>query len=223
MKASLALNHGKWYIGTMNDGLFIINRPPRPAPVDYLTAGDPDLKVIASMGNDKLRTEAIVKAHNEVIEQLRELLTAYRAKRAVDGGGPLFKKDGSHTPRRTWDAGMHYDADILIETLEAKLGPPTESEIATQRDRVMGIVQDTLNPQVAIGSWQCQHCHLRSMYTWRGQPSPDNAPSCCFGELMLPYRISSEYRASEISTNPDACNEFCPPVPHSHAPGYPKG
>jgi hypothetical protein len=65
------MKNGKWYIGTMNDGLFIIDRPPKPVPVDYLTIGDPELKVIAAMGNDKIRAEEIVAAHNEVVNKLR--------------------------------------------------------------------------------------------------------------------------------------------------------
>jgi len=57
----------KWYIGTMNDGLFIIDQPPQPAPIDYACGIDHDVNVIAAMGNDRIRTEAIVAAHNETI------------------------------------------------------------------------------------------------------------------------------------------------------------
>jgi len=63
--------NGTWYIGTMNDGLFIIDQPPQPAPVDYTCGMNHDLNVIAAMGNDKARTEAIVAAHNEAIRTLK--------------------------------------------------------------------------------------------------------------------------------------------------------
>lgn len=36
-----------WHVGAMNDALFIINEPPRPAPVDY--------------HNDSLKTKVIAK------------------------------------------------------------------------------------------------------------------------------------------------------------------
>lgn len=51
-----------------------------------------------------------------------------------------------------------------------------------------------------IGSWQCPRCHLCSMETWRGSPHPDDAPSCCGGDLMLPYRISAEQQDRAIKT-----------------------
>ena len=32
---------GPWHVGAMNDALFVINEPPRPAPLDYI---NPTLK-----------------------------------------------------------------------------------------------------------------------------------------------------------------------------------
>jgi hypothetical protein len=63
--------NGKWYIGTMNDGLFIIDQPPQPAPVDYACGMNHDVNVIAAMGNDRVRAEAIVAAHNEAVANAR--------------------------------------------------------------------------------------------------------------------------------------------------------
>lgn len=74
------MNNGKWYIGTMNDGLFIIDQPPQPAPVDYACAIDHDVNVIAAMGNDKVRAEAIVEAHNKVVERYEHLQTRARVR-----------------------------------------------------------------------------------------------------------------------------------------------
>ena len=39
----------KWYVGTQNDGIFIIDRPPRPAPVDFFTPGVSDATAIANV------------------------------------------------------------------------------------------------------------------------------------------------------------------------------
>ncbi len=44
--------------------------------------------------------------------------------------------------------------------------------------------------RAVIGGWQCQRCFLASMDTWREEPNPDDAPACCGGESMLPYRIT---------------------------------
>lgn len=43
------------------------------------------------------------------VDQLRELLQAYRDKRVVDG-----------LNGRIWDACKHYDAELLVDKLEAK-------------------------------------------------------------------------------------------------------
>ncbi len=45
------------YVGTMNDGIFIIDQPPRPAPVDHV-APIQDVGVIAKMvENDEAATK----------------------------------------------------------------------------------------------------------------------------------------------------------------------
>lgn len=64
----------------------------------------------------------------------------------------------------------------------------SEGECSICPDPFHGGVLDAVGrPVVEIGSWQCQHCHLTAMTTWRGVP--DDAPACCGGEKMLPYRI----------------------------------
>lgn len=64
----------KWYVGTRNDAIFIIDQPPRPAPIDYLTEGDPDTNVIANMGAGTREicdlADRIIEAHNAAIAAL---------------------------------------------------------------------------------------------------------------------------------------------------------
>lgn len=61
------------------------------------------------------------------VKRLCELLEAYRAKRAVDGGG-----SGTGYPqRRLWNASKHYDADVLIEQLESTLGKEIDVWLAS--------------------------------------------------------------------------------------------
>jgi hypothetical protein len=55
----------RWYIGSMNDGLFIINTPPRPSN-DYPWHDRPDgpTMVLAVSGMSLVRVQEIVDAHN---------------------------------------------------------------------------------------------------------------------------------------------------------------
>ena len=59
---------------------------------------------------------------------------------------------------------------------------------------------DALNceKRAVIGSWQCPRCYLAAMETWREEPNPDDAPACCGGEPMLPYRITPEQLNTKI-------------------------
>lgn len=51
------------------------------------------------------------------LTRVYDLLDAYRLKRGVDGGG----SDVGYPKPRKWDAGKHYDADVLVEKLEKEL------------------------------------------------------------------------------------------------------
>jgi hypothetical protein len=55
----------RWYLATMSDGLFIINRPPRPSTDDQVHDRDdgPDL-VLNVSGVDPQLAREIVDAHN---------------------------------------------------------------------------------------------------------------------------------------------------------------
>lgn len=82
----------RWYVGTMNDAVFIIDTPPRPAPVDHLTEGDPNTHVISALGAGTPETvklaEEIVAAHNSELSRLRAELA--EAKAEVIGWRELF-------------------------------------------------------------------------------------------------------------------------------------
>jgi hypothetical protein len=70
------------YVGSQNDGLAIISRPPRPAPVDHVF-GDQETRVIAKLVEND--SAAVALAHQmaaapQMAEALRavEQLHAYR-------------------------------------------------------------------------------------------------------------------------------------------------
>lgn len=69
----------KWYVATMNDCIFIIDRKPKPAPVDYIGT-EMDCEVCISMESGskqaQMLAETIVEAHNATVE----LVVAAHAK-----------------------------------------------------------------------------------------------------------------------------------------------
>lgn len=62
----------KWYIAAMNDCVFIIDRQPRPAPVDYISPTLPMPNVVISMQSGSREAQEmakqIVAAHNADIQ-----------------------------------------------------------------------------------------------------------------------------------------------------------
>lgn len=78
----------RWFVGAMNDGLFIINRPPRPAPVDHLTEGDPETEVIATVhGKGALGRANKIAAAPLMYEALKDTLRILKAVRYTAGLG----------------------------------------------------------------------------------------------------------------------------------------
>lgn len=62
----------KWYVATMNDGIFIINQKPHPVPVDYVNpnASGPSLVISMRSGSRCAEeiAERIVAAHNAELD-----------------------------------------------------------------------------------------------------------------------------------------------------------
>lgn len=63
-----------WYLATMNDGLFVINRRPQPAPVDFVNPSlEPPEIVIPLPSNDRMTqtaAELLIAAHNACINNM---------------------------------------------------------------------------------------------------------------------------------------------------------
>ena len=80
----------KWYLGTMNDGLFIINAPPRPS-ADYQfherTDGPSVVLNVSDLGQE--RAQQIVDAHNSSQDE------------ETARNGPFKKKMDGTVERRT--------------------------------------------------------------------------------------------------------------------------
>lgn len=58
------MSNSKWYVGTMNDGYFVIDKPPQPAPVDYCCTMNHDVNVIAACGSNEQLARLLVSEHN---------------------------------------------------------------------------------------------------------------------------------------------------------------
>jgi hypothetical protein len=54
----------KWYVGTMNDGYFVVDQKPQPAPVDHACDIDHGVNVIAACGSRKDLADLLVAEHN---------------------------------------------------------------------------------------------------------------------------------------------------------------
>lgn len=100
----------KWYVGTQNDGLFIIDQPPRPAPVDYLTPGPRDLEVIANVYHGPKASEhaQLLAAAPEMAENLRKDLDLLQAIETL----AVDSKDWDHITNQL-DAMMKEKREIL--------------------------------------------------------------------------------------------------------------
>jgi hypothetical protein len=58
----------RWYLGSMNDGLFIINTPPRPSTDDqFHERTDGPTVVLNVNGLPQARAQEIVDAHNAAL------------------------------------------------------------------------------------------------------------------------------------------------------------
>jgi hypothetical protein len=68
----------KWYVATMNDCIFIVDREPHPAPIDRINPDAPAPNVVMSMRSRSREAQAIadqiVAEHNAAIERVCKLL-----------------------------------------------------------------------------------------------------------------------------------------------------
>src|ERR1043165_8395065 len=81
-----------WYVAAMNDGLFIVNEKPRPAPVDYVNPSLPGPSLVIPMrgGGKELQelAEEIVAAHNaRLTKSVNALLTTNDGKPLTETAG----------------------------------------------------------------------------------------------------------------------------------------
>lgn len=62
------MENKKWYLASKNDGLFIINAPPRPSTDDEVhDRADGPTMVVCVSGLDEARAASIVAAHNATL------------------------------------------------------------------------------------------------------------------------------------------------------------
>lgn len=63
-------NNKKWYVGAMNDGLFVIDAPPRPSTDDIT---EQSVNVIAALGTNREAADLLVAEHNKRVETIRTI------------------------------------------------------------------------------------------------------------------------------------------------------
>lgn len=89
----------QFYVGSQNDALFIIDQPPRPAPVDYMVPGNPrGVRVVAKMcDNDKRASEEaemLASSGNQVVRLTKERNVLREALNNISGLTPIQNTDG---------------------------------------------------------------------------------------------------------------------------------
>lgn len=66
----------KWYLAAMNDGLFIVDAPPAPAPVDHVNPNRTMPSLVIPLRHNDLITqqvaERIVAEHNTEIDRAEQ-------------------------------------------------------------------------------------------------------------------------------------------------------
>ena len=83
---------GPWYVGAQNDGLFIIDKPPRPAPVDHMVEGNPHgVRVLATICNNDRRAQldARLMAKARLLSDFHDLWVEHQVA-AATGDGDLI-------------------------------------------------------------------------------------------------------------------------------------
>jgi hypothetical protein len=76
----------RWHLGSLNDGLFIVNRRPTPCGTDLAAGapnGDPATVVLNITELPDAKAQAIVDAHNAAVEAFAGLVEAAKAQDAL--------------------------------------------------------------------------------------------------------------------------------------------
>lgn len=118
----------RWYLGSMNDGLFIIDEPPRPSTDDVWPDPPDGPNMALALGDLPLaKAQAIIDAHNASLSTyqgenagLIDRLTNEAA--AVEKGGPLWGVD--ETSRYMREAALALSAqDAKVAEAEKRQAP----------------------------------------------------------------------------------------------------
>lgn len=83
----------KWYVGAMNDGLFVIDQPPSPSGTDVPPGEWRDVQVIAKVtGNDAeaMKRASKLAAAPELYDSLVELIARFKRAVIASGTDPEF-------------------------------------------------------------------------------------------------------------------------------------
>jgi hypothetical protein len=104
-----------WYVGTQNDILYIIDKPPRPAPTDY-PADIPGLTVVAKLLASDFATEranaALIVA---AVNQHDALLKCAEALREINRRSASYADDHQSWPLVAAIHGISRAALSLLE------------------------------------------------------------------------------------------------------------
>lgn len=126
-------NQKWWYVGAMNDALFVIDAPPRPS-TDSINPDQPNVNVIAALGNYREAAELLAREHNEKVSLLKI--------RELEGNPPGAKELLANISPGRWGYDLNGHVAIIDDDLEwgatlFKIPGKTTPEL-TDRDHANG-------------------------------------------------------------------------------------
>lgn len=134
----------RWYLGAQNDGLFIINRPPRPSNDDVDPDSGPTLAIPVA-GISRQAAQTIVDAHNaalaaegarvrERFKHLKGVLALTADKSAEERAREIVAEIENQVDIDHGDAGA-WCAEFALAAITAAL----TAAVAAERERCAGI------------------------------------------------------------------------------------
>lgn len=158
-RAQQPVEPGPWYLGSLNDGLFIINTPPRPS-TDEVWHDRPDgpTLVLNVVALEQEQSQAIVDVHNAEVSRLRaELarLTQQNAELREVVSRLQAQPSPQAQPAETVVADMDLRCGNCQKTVPCRYVPSPDAGPYWRCSECGGIVQ----PPETATRMVCPECH----------------------------------------------------------------
>lgn len=187
----MTANNKKWYVGAMNDGLFVIDAPPRPSTDDI--TDQPNVNVIVAMGTNREAADLLVAEHNKRIDDDWSDLPVNERDKAI----ALDVVSGCSN----WFDIEHY---IVPRTTAALTTVRKETREAAWRDAAQKLRKKAEDYRAQGERWQ-QNAESAGMEIIRQQDYADR--DACFYKMAALTTLAIEFDEAAANTEEGAGNE----------------